>query len=71
MQQPATPTHDLTDEEREARRQEQIRRNQALIELLDEWAHGTAEDQDEQRETWELLKRALDEDRLSSRKLFP
>lgn len=28
-------------------------------------------DEEEQRETWEYLKRALDEDRLSDRKLFP
>ena len=28
-------------------------------------------DPDEQRETWEFLRRALDEDRLSDRKLFP
>ena len=28
-------------------------------------------DEEEQRETWEYLKKALDEDRLSYRKLFP
>ncbi len=28
-------------------------------------------DPDEQRETWEFLRQALDEDRLSDRKLFP
>jgi hypothetical protein len=28
-------------------------------------------DEEEQRETWEYLKRVLDEDRLSDRKLFP
>ncbi len=71
MQQPTTPARDLTGEEREARRQEQIRRNQALIALMNEWAEGDTEDQEEQRETWEILKRVLDEDRLSPRKLFP
>ena len=71
-QEPATPTaQELTQEEREARRQEQIKRNQALIEMLDEWSQGDEQDQEEQRETWELLKRLLDEDRPSSRKLFP
>ena len=55
----------LTQEEREARRQEQIKRNQALIEMLNEWSKGDEQDQEEQRETWELLKRLLDEDRPS------
>jgi hypothetical protein len=71
MRQPITPPQHLTDEEQEARRQEQIKRNQALVALLDEWAQGDAHDQEEQRETWELLQRVLDEDRLSSRPLFP
>jgi hypothetical protein len=39
-----------------------------LIELLRSWQEGDAE---EQRETWEFLKAALDEDRPSRRKLFP
>jgi hypothetical protein len=60
-----------TDEERGARRREQIRRNQAAIAMLDAWARGDARDQEEQRETWEFLRRALDEDRISSRPLFP
>lgn len=71
MQHPITSPPHWTDEEREARRREQIKRNQALVALLDEWAKGDAQDQEEQRETWELLQRVLDEDRLSSRKLFP
>lgn len=65
-----SPQH-WTDEEREARRQEQIKRNQLLVALLDEWAQGDALDQAEQRETWEELQRLLEEDRLSSRMLFP
>ena len=48
-------------------RQEQIRRNQNVIELLNAWEH---EDPDEQRETVELLMRTLDEDRTSNRRLF-
>lgn len=46
----------------------QKKKNQAAIFLLDAWAEG---DDEEQRETWGYLKQALDEDRLSSRKLFP
>lgn len=60
----------MTDTEREARRQEQIRRNQGLIELLEEWSYADPEEEVEQRATWELLKRYLDEDRTSYRKLF-
>jgi hypothetical protein len=37
-------------------------------ELLRAWSE---DDEDEQRETLEYLQRALDEDRLSNRKLFP
>lgn len=53
----------------EQARQAQIAKNQAAIQLLRRWA--TEGDEDEQRETFEYLKRALDEDRLSYRKLFP
>ena len=44
-------------------------RREALIELLRRWREEG--DEEEQRETWEYLKKALDEDRLSDRKLFP
>jgi hypothetical protein len=54
---------DSADEQRE----EQIRRNRAVIVLLNAWE---LEDADEQRETLEFLMRALDEDRLSSRRLI-
>lgn len=43
-------------------------KNDALIQLLRSWREG---DEQEQRNTWEYLKQALDEDRLSERKLFP
>lgn len=49
------------------RRQAQIERNQAVIALLNAWEQ---EDAEEQRETLDLIMRALDEDRPSSRKLF-
>lgn len=42
-------------------------RNRAGIEVLDAWLE---EDEQEQRESWEFLKKALDEDRLSDRKLY-
>ena len=41
---------------------------ESAIALLQSWCD---EDAQEQRETWEFLKTALDEDRLSDRKLFP
>jgi hypothetical protein len=43
-------------------------KSRAFIHLLRSWREG---DEQEQRNTWEYLKRALDEDRLSERKLFP
>lgn len=43
--------------------------NQAAIDLLRSWRE-TGNEQ-EQRETWEFLEKALDEDRLSDRLLFP
>ena len=46
-------------------RADQIEKNQAAIQLLRSWREG---DEQEQRETWEYLKKALDEDRLSDRK---
>jgi hypothetical protein len=46
----------------------QKKKNLAAIRLLDSWSEG---DDEEQRETWAYLKRALDEGRLSSLKLFP
>jgi hypothetical protein len=57
-----------TDRRDEERRQEQTQRNQAALEMLHQWDQ---EDPDEQRETWEFLKRALDEDRPGQRQLFP
>jgi hypothetical protein len=39
----------------------------ALAELLDEWMRG---DETDQRETFEFLRRALDEDRPEGYKLF-
>lgn len=48
---------------------ERARKNQAAIELLRSWREEG--DKEEQRETWEYLKKVLDEDRLSDRKLFP
>lgn len=49
---------------------EQAQKNQAAIELLDSWLDDT-EDASEHQQTWDFLKTALDEDRLSNRPLFP
>jgi len=49
-------------------RVDQTQKNHAVIQLLKSWREG---DEQEQRSTWEYLKRALDEDQLSQRKLFP
>jgi hypothetical protein len=38
------------------------------IELLQSWS---SDDPQEQRDTWDQLKKTLDEGRLSDRKLFP
>lgn len=58
MQKPATHHNMTEDEAREAKRQEQIRRNQAAIEMLKEWEQG---DEEEQRETWEVIEKGLRE----------
>lgn len=47
------------------------RRNQSAIEFLRSLRECSEEEAQEQRETWEFLQKALDEDRLSYRKLFP
>lgn len=44
-------------------------RSAELAALLESWI--SSNDADEQRETGQYLSRALDEDRLSDRKLFP
>lgn len=41
------------------------------IALLESWCDVDEAEAEEQRETFEYLKRVLDEDRLSERKLFP
>jgi hypothetical protein len=42
----------------------------AVIDLLDSWL-GDGEDAVERQESWDFLKIALDEDRLSDSPLFP
>jgi hypothetical protein len=60
----------ITDKER--KRQLQIEKNQPAISVLQAWLEDDDEESvREQRETWEYLKRVLDEDRPSYRKLFP
>ena len=64
---PAVEDEVLTEEER---RQRQIELNQPIIALLDSWAEGDEDDEREQRETFEALKRGIDELRPPSLKLF-
>ena len=60
------------EETQEERRRQQIEKNQAAIARLRSWRETTdPEEIQDQKETWEFLKQALDEDRLSYRKLFP
>ena len=49
-------------------KEEQMQRNLATIEWLDKWAEEG--DEEEQRETFEYLQKALDEDRQSSQRLL-
>ena len=62
---------DLTkseDSRRISREEESVRRNPAaLAQLLDEWMRG---DTQEQRDTFETLRRSLDETRPAGYKLF-
>ena len=44
-----------------------VKDTQSAIELLEAWMEG---DKREQTETWAYLKRVLDKDRTSSRRLF-
>ena len=57
----------ITESSRKALAAQRIK-NEAAIQLLRLWRTG---DEQEQQETWQYLKRVLDEDRLSNRRLFP
>jgi hypothetical protein len=50
--------------------EEQAARNQALIKLLDSWMNVSEEEAQEQRETFEALKKGMDEHRPPGYKLF-
>jgi hypothetical protein len=55
----------------ELRRQHQILHNQEAIQLLESWLADTDPASiQEQQETWEYLRQALDEDRPADQKLF-
>ena len=67
-----TTTHPLSEvATEEEQRQLQREKNRSGIDLLESWAHASEGEIAEQRETWEFLKKALDEDRPSYRKFFP
>jgi len=80
----STPEKNLVESEREAfwkgiqiPQPEEIFYNlkpinvERAVALLESWCNVDEEQAAEQRETFEYLKRVLDEDRLSDRKLFP
>ena|SRR5579859_3145012 len=58
---------DLLKEMKARLSNERLQRKRDLIQLLKSWREG---DKQEQHETLEYLKQALDEDRFSDRKLF-
>jgi iron only hydrogenase large subunit-like protein len=66
---PETSRRDHSVREREQQENPRTRRvdPSALAELFDEWLHG---DEAEQRETFETLRRSLDDDRPVGYKLF-
>jgi hypothetical protein len=47
---------------------EQIERNKHLIAVLESWRNASEEERMDQFETWEVLKRSLDEDELQGDK---
>lgn len=66
---PSGPTSENEAQTAEERKQEDVEYSKALIALLDSWVEE--DEEEDERETWDLLKRYLDEDRTSYRKLFP
>lgn len=65
-------TSHSTDDAREFLRRVSSNKKAEIIRLLQSWREeDEEEDAQEQRAAWEELKRTLDEDRLSDRKLFP
>ncbi len=59
----------LSEDNKKSNVENRKQKNEKLTKLFQSWCED--EDETEQRETWEYLKRALDEDRLSDRRLFP
>ena len=51
--------------------EDQCKKNERAIRLLKSWCENVTEEEiKEQKETWRYLKKVLDEDRPSDRKLF-
>lgn len=69
MQQPAVNPN--PQEEAEERRQRQIRENQALIDLLDEWIQEDAETETAEPDPWDELRQALEENPITFRSVDP
>ena len=64
-----TPPKSLISQE-ELDKFDPVKQHEALSKLMQEWEEED-DDEQEQTETWEFLRKALDEDRLSNRPLFP
>lgn len=56
---------------KQSKRAAQLPINQAAIDLLVSWCEGDEEDEREQRETMQYLRKALDEGRPRELKHFP
>ncbi|MDC0835819.1 hypothetical protein POG22_22900 [Geitlerinema sp. CS-897] len=67
MQSPDLKPVDLKSLMMQPPSQEQI---DSVLELLDSWCEDTEENIQEQKETFEYLRKAIDEDRPSDRKIF-
>ena len=66
---PVPASNPIIDESHPIIDEEQAKKNQAAIDLMRSWMEN--DDEKEHQETFEFLKKALDEDRLSNRPLFP
>ncbi len=67
-----TPKHESNGQVKPRKKAQIDPKNLEAIEFLESFSNATPEEIQEQKETWEFLKKALDEDRLSpDRPLFP
>ncbi len=60
-------TQNLAKKERQVKNADLTAKNNSAVNLLNSWLEA---DENEQKETFDYLRKVLDEDRLSDRKLF-